>query len=137
MFIEAIEFYSRGGAKQHYLMHDNRIRIADSSEAKAYIIYCNHGFYKVRWPSGLRRQTKVSKLSGCTFLIWSLRGRGFESHSHHFLSTASVFMSNTERTSPSFRIFNSRNFALANEFLRRLALGSFRRMDTKRRPSSN
>jgi hypothetical protein len=34
-----------------------------------------------RWPSGLRRQTKVDQPVLQAFAIWSLRGRGFESHS--------------------------------------------------------
>ena len=51
--------------------------------------------HMVRWPSGLRRQTKdqhsVSATVGTNFHIWSLRGRGFESHSHHwFLLTSSI-----------------------------------------------
>ena len=36
----------------------------------------------MRWPSGLRRQTKEISLFD-KLVIWSLRGRGFESHSHH------------------------------------------------------
>ena len=38
---------------------------------------------RARWPSGLRRQTKVH-LSGCG--LSGPKGRGFESHSRHFLS---------------------------------------------------
>ena len=57
------------------------VPINDALDSNLYYKDNYHGGVH-RWDGrvGLRRQTKVS-------VIWSLRGRGFESHSHHFCTS--------------------------------------------------
>ena len=52
------------------------------SQKKSIVIYNED---MVRWPSGLRRQTKEFPNSGISG-ISGPKGRGFESHSHHMFS---------------------------------------------------